>query len=59
MKITILDAKTLGDDLDLSVFNDIGETTIYPLSDLSEIADRVEETEVIVVNKLKLNEICN
>ena len=29
MKITVLDAKTLGDDLDLSPLNGVGETEIY------------------------------
>lgn len=56
MKITVLDAKTLGSDIDLSVFDEIGETTVYTSTDINEVEERVRECDVIVVNKIKLGE---
>ena len=56
MKITVLDAKTLGSDIDLSVFDEIGETTVYTSTDINEVEERVSECDVIVVNKIKLGE---
>ena len=56
MKITVLDAKTLGDDISLDLFSEIGELDAYPLTDRSEIADRISNSDVVVINKVKLDE---
>lgn len=55
MKITVLDASTLGDDLDLSPLSEVGEYKCYALTSKDEIAARVKDTEVIITNKVKLN----
>ena len=55
MKITLLDAVTLGSDLDLSPLSAVGEVTIYNSTAPDEVADRVRDTDVIVLNKVKLN----
>lgn len=55
MKIIVLDAATLGDDLDLSILSSVGEVQIYTHTLPSEIPERVRDAEVIVTNKLKLN----
>ncbi len=55
MKITLLDASTLGDDLELSGFSKYGETVIYGLTSPEELAVRIADTDIIVVNKVKLN----
>ena len=54
MKIILLDAKTLGDDIPLSAFSDLGEFTSYPKTEPCEIPERIKDTEVIVTNKVKL-----
>ncbi|MGM9631619.1 MAG: NAD(P)-dependent oxidoreductase [Eubacteriales bacterium] len=56
MKIVFLDALTLGEDIDLSYFSDLGEIEIYPTSTDAEIAFRVADCDVAVTNKLKLGE---
>ncbi len=56
MKIVLLDADTLGKDIDLSVFNKLGETTVYPLTEKKDIKNRISNCEVCVVNKIKLDE---
>ena len=55
MKICILDAKTLGDDIDLSVFNSIGETIIYDITPPEKVNERVKDVNVVITNKVILN----
>ena len=55
MKITVLDVDTLGDDLDLSVLDKLGEVTVYPLTLQEEVIDRIQDAEVLILNKVKLN----
>ncbi|MBR5859248.1 MAG: hydroxyacid dehydrogenase [Clostridia bacterium] len=55
MKIVILDAATLGDDIDLSLFDALGEVSVYHTTEPSLVAERVEDAEVCIINKVKLN----
>lgn len=55
IKIAILDAATLGDDIDLSGFDSIGKTAVYSLSPRETIAERIGDTDVCVINKVKLD----
>ena len=54
MKIVLLDAKTLGSDIPLTVFSDMGEFVSYPKTDLADAPERIRSAEVIVTNKVKL-----
>ena len=56
MKIAVLDANTLGSDLDLSPLESLGETKVYQSTFPDEIADRIGDCDVAVLNKVKLNE---
>lgn len=56
MKIVFLDAKTIGDDIDLSGFNRLGEVVKYPFSTSEEVPERIEDADVIIVNKIQVNE---
>lgn len=55
MKIVVLDAKTLGDDLDLSVFDRVGDASIYKMTSPLQLEERIKDAQIIVVNKIKLN----
>ncbi len=55
MKIVILDKSTLGEDIDLTPIYNLGECTEYPTTPLELVAERVQDAEVIVTNKIKLN----
>jgi len=57
MKIVMLEAETLGFDVDLSLFDELGEVTRYDRTLLEETADRVEDADVIIVNKVPMNEV--
>lgn len=56
MKIVVIDAKTLGVDIDLTPLSDIGELTVYDTCTRENLPERIRDCDVIVTNKLKLNE---
>ncbi len=56
MKIVFLDRKTIGEDIDLSGFDRFGEVVIYDYSSVDEVPARVEDADVIVLNKVPVNE---
>lgn len=56
MEIVILEADTLGRDLDLSVFEKLGHVTQYGKSEEENTAERVKDADIIIVNKVPMNE---
>lgn len=50
-----MDADTLGNDIDLLGFNDLGSTEVYGNTSPSQVADRIKDSDVVVINKVKLN----
>ncbi len=54
MEITILDAKTLGGDICFSMFEALGNVTVYDKTLPNEVEARISETDVVIVNKIKL-----
>lgn len=56
MRAVILDAKTLGDDIRLDTIESAASLTAYPLTATEEIADRIADAEIVIVNKIRLNE---
>jgi glycerate dehydrogenase len=56
MKIVFLDAKTIGEDIDLSGFDELGEVEKYPFSTPEEAAERTKDADVLVLNKVEVNE---
>lgn len=56
MKIVFLDRKTIGEDIDLSGFERFGEVVIYDYSSPEEVPDRVSDADIIVLNKVLINE---
>ena len=55
MKIVFLDASTLGDDIDYSQFEQLGEIVRYPFTSSEEAPARVTDADVLVVNKVLVN----
>ncbi len=55
IKIVILDAATLGADADISVFDKLGEVTAYPLTEPTDVAVRIKDCDVCIINKVKLS----
>lgn len=55
MKIVILDSGTLGADIDLEPIRALGKVTEYKQTLPGEIAERLTDADVAVLNKCKLN----
>ena len=55
MKICVLDAATLGADLDIKPFTECGEVIVYPLTSPKEVEERIKDVDVIITNKVVLN----
>lgn len=56
MKLVFLDTKTIGEDIDLSAYDALGEVVKYGFSTLEEIPERVKDVDVLIVNKIAINE---
>ena len=56
MKIVFLDIKTIGEDLDLTFFEELGEIVRYSYTKEEEIEERVKDADVLIVNKIPVNE---
>lgn len=56
MKIVFLDAKSIGEDIDLSGFEALGEVVKYDFSTPDEAAERAGDADVLVINKVLINE---
>lgn len=55
MKIVFLDAKSIGDDIDLSEYDTLGEVVKYDFSTDEETLQRSEDADVLVLNKAQIN----
>lgn len=56
MKIVILERKSVGMDVDVSMFERLGTLEVYESTEKEQIAERVKEADVIIANKAPLNE---
>lgn len=56
MRIVILDGKTLGDGVVFDSIDAAGELTLHPLTAPEDIPARIKDANVVIVNKIKLNE---
>ena len=56
MNICILDAKTLGTDMDLDGFRKFGKVSIYETTAPDKVVERIKDQEIIVTNKVLLHE---
>lgn len=55
INIAVLDAATLGSDLDLSLFEDCGRLFIYETTSPSQMAERIKDADILIVNKVRCN----
>ena len=56
MNIVILDAKTLGDDIDMSALDEFGSVTAYPTTTREETADRIKDADIVITNKVVMDQ---
>jgi glycerate dehydrogenase len=56
MKITILDKYAMGEDLSMNTLERFGEVVIYNATSNDEITDHIADSDVIVLNKVKITD---
>ncbi|BCJ95595.1 2-hydroxyacid dehydrogenase [Anaerocolumna cellulosilytica] len=56
MKIVFLETDTLGDDVDLNIFDEFGEVIKYNKSEPDKNAERAKDADILIVNKVPMNE---
>ncbi len=55
MNLVLLDAETLGEDLDLSPLKAFGNLKVYPRTAPEETAERIRDAEIVITNKVVLD----
>ena len=56
MKITVLDRASMGDDTSFLPIETLGEVEIYDTTSQEMLISRIEDTDVIITNKVKIGE---
>ena len=56
MEIVFLDDNSIGTDIDLSGFESLGEVARYGSSKPEEVPERVKDADVVIINKMEINE---
>ena len=56
MKILILERNSVGTDIDVSCYEKFGDVDIYPVSVLENAAERIGDADIIINNKVPMNE---
>ncbi len=56
MKLVFLDKKTIGEDMDFSRFSKLGEVVEYEYTLPEEVPERVADADIMIVNKVPVNE---
>ena len=54
MKIVILEADSLGQDMVFTPFEALGEVVIYPTTTADEMEEKTKDADVIVANKVPI-----
>ena len=55
MKIVILDRATLGFDIDMSIFESLGEVKSYDITKSNEIIQRLQDADIVITNKVVIS----
>lgn len=56
MKISVLDASTLGADISYDSLEQLGKTIIFENTSPDEVSKNIADSDIVIVNKIKLNE---
>lgn len=56
MKIAILDSNTLGEGITLKPIEEVGDCAIYPSTSEDEVAERIADSHIVIVNKVRLDQ---
>lgn len=55
MKIVILDRATFGFDIDISIFDTLGEVTTYDVTLPEQVITRIKDADILIINKVVIS----
>lgn len=55
-KIVMLERDNIGADVDISYFEELGDLTVYGTTAYEQVKERIRDAEVLVINKIPMNE---
>jgi len=55
MKIVILDRATLGFDIDVDIFDELGDVTSYDVTFTNQTKNRVKDADIVITNKVVIS----
>lgn len=56
MNIVILDRVALGEDVDLSMFERLGNMTVYPATEPEQVTERLKDADALLTNKVVIGQ---
>ena len=56
MKIVFLEAQSIGEDVDLSGYDALGEVVKYPVTATGQVPERIADADVVILSKVPVNE---
>ena len=56
MNIVVLERSSVGMDVSIDCFNELGNVTAYNNTAFEEIAERIKDADIVVANKSRLND---
>lgn len=56
MNIVVLEQKSIGEDIDLTIYEKLGSVTYYGNTVTAQVAERVKDADVVIANKAGMNE---
>ncbi|NPA51815.1 MAG: D-2-hydroxyacid dehydrogenase [Aquificae bacterium] len=55
MKIVFLDAKTIGNDINLEILGGFGDLVLYPNTKPAQLGERIYDADIIITNKVVID----
>jgi len=55
VQIVFLDRNTIGEDIDVTIFEKLGGLTIHSFTEEKDVAERIADADIIITNKGRLN----
>lgn len=56
MKIVVTERESLGLDISMDILREFGELIEYPVSTVENVAERINDADIVIVNKVRMNE---
>ena len=56
-KLVVLDGETLGREINIDLLKEFGEVVYYDLTNEEDVKDRIKDANIVITNKVVLNDV--